>query len=133
MEFSSSKSISRAKSLRQSMTKAETKLWYELKARRLWNVKFRRQHPVAPYILDFACVKFRLAIEVDGETHASVEERAYDEKRTNYLEAKGWTVIRFSNHQIYNQMNDVIDSITRHLPSTAIAGEVAPKGSEGVH
>lgn len=132
MEFSSRKSISQAKALRKDMTNAEKRLWNQLKSRRLWNIRFRRQHPVAPYILDFACVKYRLAIEVDGETHSSVEERAYDSRRTKVLETKGWTVIRFRNDEIYKQMNDVLDKITRHLPSTASAGEVAPKGPEGV-
>lgn len=130
MEFSSRKSIARAKTLRKDMTRAEKKLWYELKAKRLWEVKFRRQHPVAPYILDFACVKYRVAIEIDGETHGSPEEIDYDNRRTKFLESKGWTVIRFRNHEIFKQMTDVIDKITRHLPSTALAGEVDGRVSD---
>ncbi len=116
------------------MTEAEKRLWYFLRAKKLWTVKFRRQHPVAPYILDFACVKYRLAIEVDGDTHSSIEERMYDERRTCYLEKKGWTVIRFTNYEIYKQIDDVLIAITRHLPSTALAGEVgfSKKSSEGV-
>ncbi|NNE57001.1 MAG: endonuclease domain-containing protein [Hellea sp.] len=135
MDGAGAKSISKAKILRQDMTKAERYLWNALRGKRLDGFKFRRQHPVEPYITDFACVKHRLIIEIDGATHGTDDEQRYDAKRTRYLNRKGWKVIRFWNIDIFENIGTVLDEILRNLPSTAGAGEVAeglsPK-SEGV-
>ncbi|MBF0246453.1 MAG: endonuclease domain-containing protein, partial [Alphaproteobacteria bacterium] len=84
----------RARTLRANMTEAETRLWSLLRARRLGGRKFRRQHPIGPYILDFACVDCRLAIEADGGQHANAKA---DERRTDFLQARCWSVLRFWN------------------------------------
>jgi very-short-patch-repair endonuclease len=94
-----------ARQLRRRLTDAEVILWSRLK---IWpGVRFRRQHPIGVYIADFACIRARLVIEVDGDTHARDCEIAYDTRRTSYLEARGWRVLRVSNEDIYRRLNDV--------------------------
>jgi very-short-patch-repair endonuclease len=102
----------RAKNLRKNMTKAEKKLWWLLRNRQLSNFKFRRQHPVGPYYLDFACIEYTLAIEVDGSQHA---ESQSDVIRTTYLESNGWHVIRFWNNDVLGNIQGVYDTICRVL------------------
>lgn len=97
--------------MRRSETAAEERLWTELRGRRLGEFKFRRQHPVPPYVLDFACRRLKLAVEVDGATHGTDEEVLKDAKRTAFLEAKGWTVIRFTNEDVFKHMASVLDAI----------------------
>ena len=106
----------RAKALRAEFTDAERILWSRLKGRQLRGWQFRAQHPVDPYILDFACVPLRLAIELDGATHSSVEEREHDERRLAFLEAHGWGVVRFWNAEVYDNLDGVIASIMGRLP-----------------
>ena len=79
----------RARELRRQSTAAETRLWHFLRDRRLRGLKFRRQHAVGPYILDFYCSEARLAIEVDGGGHAETEQKAYDRERTRAIAARG--------------------------------------------
>jgi very-short-patch-repair endonuclease len=81
--------------LRKKLTPAEKHLWQVLKGRQLAGLKFRRQHPVGRFILDFYCAEYKLVIEVDGEIHKSQVE--YDAARTGQLENYGYTVLRFSN------------------------------------
>ena len=88
-----------ARRLRKKLTKAEALLWWRLR-RDIEGWRFRRQHPIGPYIADFACVEGRLAIEVDGATHHTQEEIAYDERRTRFLESRGWRVLRFWNGEV---------------------------------
>ena len=102
---------SKAKSMRRAMTGAELKLWNELRAHRLMGLPFRRQYPVAGYIIDFACPKFRLAVEVDGAQHGDAENAAADAKRTARLEQDGWTVLRFWNDDVLRD----IDAVCQHI------------------
>ena len=92
MRDSEDKSRKRARALRANLTNAETILWSRL--RRHPSLKFRRQHPVGPYVADFACVAVRLVVGVDGETHSSDAEIAHDKARTSFLERSGWRVVR---------------------------------------
>ena len=87
----------RARQLRRTMTDAERRLWFLLRSRQLAGFKFRRQHPFGPFILDFACIEHRLVIEADGRQHV---DNAYDQRRTAWLESRGWKVIRFWNNDI---------------------------------
>ncbi|MEM7728603.1 MAG: endonuclease domain-containing protein [Pseudomonadota bacterium] len=103
--------IGRAQTLRRSPTVAEDKLWLGLRSKQLGGLRFRRQHPVEPYILDFACVALKLAVEVDGATHGTDEEIRYDERRTAELEKQGWTVVRFPNEDVFRHCNAVLDAI----------------------
>ena len=99
-----------AVNLRVSMTEAEIKLWEYLKGRPM-GFKFRRQHPISKYILDFYCHKLMLSIEVDGGYHFSKEQKIKDEDRTNYLKSIGIVEVRFTNEQVLNNYPSVIDSI----------------------
>ena len=88
----------RAKELRQPLTPPEARLWNILRDRRLGGFKFRRQHPIGRFIVDFYCLQVRLVVELDGPTHEDQVE--YDEVRTEWLQAQGHHVIRFSNQQV---------------------------------
>jgi very-short-patch-repair endonuclease len=101
--------------LRRAMTEAETRLWQQLRDRRLMGHKFRRQHSIGPFIADFACVASRLVIELDGSQHASAE--AADARRTAFLAAQGWTVIRFWNGRVLADMDNLLREIIAHLPA----------------
>jgi adenine-specific DNA-methyltransferase len=94
-------SINRAKRNRAEMTEAEDKLWRILRSRRYAQVKFRRQHAIGPFVVDFACVGARLVIEVDGASHARDEQIAFDQQRTSFLEQAGWRVMRISNEEVF--------------------------------
>ncbi|MGY5369225.1 endonuclease domain-containing protein [Enterobacter oligotrophicus] len=102
-----------AKQLRCELTQEERRLWYVLRCRRFENYKFRRQHPVGHYILDFACCAARLAIELDGGQHE--ENHEYDCQRTVWLNQKGWYVIRFWNNELRNNEEAVLEKILETL------------------
>ena len=87
--------------MRAAPTSAEARLWAVLRARRYRDAKFRRQHAIGIYVVDFACVELRLVIEVDGPSHADAEQAAFDTKRTADLESWGWRVARISNADVY--------------------------------
>ena len=93
------------------MTESERRLWQKLRAHRLGGLGFRRQMPVAGYIADFACTGFRLIVEVDGSHHALPEKSARDKIRTRKLGETGWTVIRFWNAEIMENLDGVCDHI----------------------
>jgi primosomal protein N' (replication factor Y) len=101
-----------AKRLRRDMTKAERHLWRLLRGRQLAGHKFRRQHPIGPFVLDFACVERLLAVEADGAQHA---DSAHDERRTAWLAERGWRVLRFWNGDILADEDGVIQTLLHHL------------------
>ena len=109
------RAIRRARTLRRRMTDAELILWSRLRARQLEGFRFRRQHPVAPYIADFACVAMKLIVEVDGGTHGTPDEIAHDRRRTRFLEAKGWTIVRCYNVDVYSNLGGVLIQIAEAL------------------
>lgn len=109
----SEQGITRAKELRRDMSPPEQALWRILRAHRLQDWKFTRQVPVGPFVLDFAARRERLAIELDGDSHAEREE--YDRRRTSYLEAEGWKVIRFTNLDIVHNPEGVALMILQAL------------------
>ncbi len=104
--------IQRARGLRREMTDAERRLWWLLRSRQMENHKFRRQHPVGRFFLDFACVACRLAVEADGGEHAG---SAHDDRRTAWLKAEGWRVLRFWNNDILQNGEGVVETILRAL------------------
>ena len=83
----------KAKQLRKNSTQAETWLWRQLRNRQLAGCKFRRQHAIGPYIVDFVCLEKQLVIELDGGQHQ--DQSSYDEQRTRYLNSLGFQVLRF--------------------------------------
>jgi very-short-patch-repair endonuclease len=106
---------SRAKSMRRVMTDAELKLWNELRAHRLMGLGFRRQVPIAGFIVDFACAAKRIIVEVDGSQHAETEAAIDDRERTQRLEQDGWTLLRFWNDDVLRD----IDGVCSHIITVA--------------
>jgi very-short-patch-repair endonuclease len=109
-----SSAIGKARELRAKQTEAEKLLWEELK-RKQPGVKFRRQHPINIYIVDFYCHTAKLVIEIDGDYHLSSDQQLADNKRTEEIRDLGIEVIRFTNHQIQGQMDEVINAIKVHI------------------
>ena len=109
--------IDRARELRRQSTWAERRLWRSLRSRRLAGYKFRRQHPEAPYFLDFYCFEARLAVELDGFGHGHPERRRYDANRDAILAARGILVKRVWNHQLVKSEDrrNLIENLWRVL------------------
>lgn len=100
-----------AKELRKSETDAEKKLWTALRNRRCAGLKFRRQHPVKEFIIDFYCHEYLLGIEVDGSVHENEFVKEYDLNRQAEIENLGITLIRFSNEEVLNKISKVLNKI----------------------
>ena len=98
-----------ARELRQPQTPAEQKLWSRLRDRQLDGLKFRRQHPIGKFIIDFYCAEAKLCIEIDGDSHA--EQVEYDQARTAYLNELGYTIMRFTNREVFGQLEAVAQAI----------------------
>lgn len=102
----------RARNLRKNSTDAEKHLWFYLRANRL-GFKFKRQIPIGNYIVDFVCLEKRLIIELDGGQH--LDNQFYDTSRSEWLNAKGFKVLRFWNHDVLQQTASVLESIVQTL------------------
>jgi len=100
-----------AKSMRHTTTDAEHLMWQLLRAKRFMNLKFRRQHVIAPYILDFYCHEIGLVIELDGSQHGTDDAIEYDVERTKFLEAVGLTVVRYWNHDVLGRTGVVLEDL----------------------
>jgi very-short-patch-repair endonuclease len=105
----------RARQLRRNQTEAEKTLWRLLRNRRFEDQKFRRQHPIGPYIADFACLAARLVIEADGGQHSDTTK---DTRRTAWLHQDGWHVLRFWNTDILQNQEHVLTTIEAALSRT---------------
>ena len=105
----------RARKLRASQTSAEARLWQALRGRRLAHWKFRRQHPIDRYVVDFVSIEGKLIVEVDGVTHGTDREVARDTERTRLLEAFGFNVVRVSNTDVYENLGGVLEMIDQTL------------------
>jgi very-short-patch-repair endonuclease len=102
--------VARARDLRKAQTDAEKLLWRALRRREL-DLKFRRQHPVGRFILDFYCEEARLAVELDGGGHAAARVADYDSRRTAALERFGVTLLRFWNSDVFANLEGVVTTI----------------------
>ena len=102
-----------ARRLRHDQTDAERRLWSRLRGRQCGGAKFRRQHPVPPFITDFCCVERRLVVELDGSQHAATPEA--DLRRTQFLQSEGYKVLRFWDTEVLQQLDAVVDVIQRAL------------------
>ena len=120
----------RARELRKQTTPAEKILWEQLRDRRLLGLKFRRQHPLGTYIVDFYCPAQRLVVEIDGEIHRY--QGVNDQLRTDQLEEKGYKVIRFWNYEVEQHLDTVLDTIVEKcdLPSPKAGRRVGDEGSQ---
>jgi very-short-patch-repair endonuclease len=110
----------RARRLRATPTAAELRLWRHLRQKQLEGFRFRRQVPIGPYIADFACIERSLIIEVDGGQHSWNE--AADDRRTEWLNAHGWQVVRYWN----NEVMENIEGVLTHLVGVLCAGGEVP-------
>ncbi|MDO9417528.1 endonuclease domain-containing protein [Pararhizobium sp.] len=108
------KNRSNARRMRKNLTDAELKLWNELRAHRLMGLSFRRQLPIANFIVDFACPSHNLIVELDGSQHAIGQKAAYDAERSKRLTADGWTILRFWNDDVIRD----IDGVCLHIVKT---------------
>jgi len=106
----------RARLLRSKQTSAEARLWQALRNRSLERWKFRRQHPIDRYVVDFVTLDGRLIVEIDGVTHEAKREQAYDRDRTAALEACGFHVLRVTNTDVYDNLDGVLELIRTTLP-----------------
>lgn len=103
------------KSLRNNPTPAELKMWSFLKGKKLEDRKFRRQHSIGNYILDFYCPNEKIAIELDGEGHNNVNQSEYDNNRTLFLKELNIRVLRFENEQVFTNTERVLEAIKREF------------------
>jgi very-short-patch-repair endonuclease len=103
----------RAGTLRRTPTEAEAKLWSRLRAHRMAGVQFRRQHAIGSYIVDFCSPRRKLVIELDGSQH--LEQIEYDRRRTEYLESRGYRVLRFWNNEVLKNIHGVLNGIWNEL------------------
>ncbi|MBF0491469.1 MAG: endonuclease domain-containing protein [Deltaproteobacteria bacterium] len=101
--------IDLSKSLRKNSTHTENDLWYYLRSRRLNGLKFRRQHPLGLYIVDFICLEKRIVIELDGGQHAAAQSEG--KKRDEWLKAEGYQVLHFWNSEFYENREGVLSQI----------------------
>ncbi len=106
-------SVGKARALRRAETRAERLLWSRLRHRRLGGYKFRRQHSLGRYVVDFLCSERRLAVEVDGGQHAA--DVARDRLRTHWLEAQGLRVVRFWNNEVLENPDGVCSRLLEML------------------
>ena len=115
-----SETFEAASILRKNMTLTELILWKKLKDRKLFKSKFRRQHPINIFIVDFYCHKLKLVIEIDGEIHYEIKAKEYDDGRSYELEKFGLKIIRFTNDQVtFN-----IESVTKKIQQ--VVTELSP-------
>lgn len=102
---------------RKNQTPAEIKLWSKLRNRQLLGYKFRRQVPIANYIVDFYCEKLKLIIEIDGSTH-NEDKYDYDLNRENFLKDLGYRLERFTEYEVTNNINDVLQTLENIINGT---------------
>lgn len=112
MPWQSEKQTLFVRSLRRSLTDVERRLWKALRSAQLADYKFRRQHPIGPYVADFACLSARMVVELDGGQH---NESAHDAVRDAYLRAEGWRVLRFWNNEANTNIEGVLMQILLEL------------------
>lgn len=108
-----SKARVNARALRNNSTDAERLLWSHLRLRQLGGHKFRRQQPLRDYIVDFVCLEKRVVVEVDGGQHS--QQQSYDAKRDAWLKDQGFVVLRFWDHEVLTQVDDVKEAISKAL------------------
>jgi 5-methyltetrahydrofolate--homocysteine methyltransferase len=118
----------KAKDMRDKPTDAEKMLWNALSNKGLEGLKFRRQHIIGEYIVDFVCLEKRLIIEVDGSIHNEPKQIDHDKTRTEWLESKGFKIVRYTNKQILNDFSNSIDHIKKHINEAYVA---PPSGAGG--
>jgi very-short-patch-repair endonuclease len=125
------RAVDKARNLRSSSTDAERTLWKRLRNRQILNAKFRRQFPVGPFIADFACVELQLIVELDGGQHFSDDGIAADRQRTQWLNERGWTVLRFGNDEPLTQIEAVLQVIANWVADHRPSPQPSPASGRG--
>ncbi len=118
--------VDRARELRLKQTPAEEIFWQLVRNRQFRSLKFRRQHQIGPYIVDFYCHSERIIIELDGAVHDSNERKKFDSKRDKYLTSLGNKVLRFKNHEIFHNPNEVLSKISNYLSNSESTEHSSP-------
>ena len=109
------KNLAKKRALRSEMTRAERKLWFCLRGKQLAGLKFRRQHGIGPYIVDFYCPEKLIVVEVDGDIHGEHEQISRDSKREEFLKDLGLKIVRYSNSEVLNNVEGVVEDLSIHL------------------
>jgi very-short-patch-repair endonuclease len=109
-----------ARELRNSATAAESRLWRHLRRRQLNGFKFRRQHPIGPFVCDFVCLEASVVVELDGSQH--VMQAPYDANRDAFLRSRGFRVLRFWNGDVFSQPHSVVETIFEALHRPEMEG-----------
>ena len=123
-----------AKTMRHNSTDAEHLMWQLLRAKRFMNLKFRRQHVIKPYIVDFYCHEIGLVIELDGSQHGMDDAIEYDAERTNFLEALGLTVVRYWNDDVLSRTEVVLEDLWRRCSELKqTSPKPSPKRRGNIH
>ncbi|MEG4323580.1 MULTISPECIES: endonuclease domain-containing protein [unclassified Microcoleus] len=112
--------------LRREMTKAEKRLWEKIKSRQLENCKFRRQYSVAEFVIDFYSPEIKLALEVDGDSHFEEGAVEYDVARQEFIESARINFLRFTNDDVYHNLDGVLDAIVDGIKSLRTLGVLPP-------
>ena len=123
-----------AKTLRKEATPTEKILWGSLRGRRFFDIKFRRQQKIGPYIVDFFCSDHKLIIEIDGTVHYVDGAQERDRARQDFLEAEGYRVVRFTTDDIQKSLPAVLETISLYLgltPHPALS-HLLPQGAKGL-
>jgi very-short-patch-repair endonuclease len=113
--YNKNSEIEKRRLLRQNITKAEKLLWDKIRDRQLENCKFRRQYSVDKFVMDFYSSEFKLAIEIDGESHFKEGAAEYDNARQEFIESTGIKFIRFTNNDVYANLSGVLESIAQNI------------------
>ncbi len=121
-----SEHLQRRRELRTNSTDAELRLWKHLRAKRFAELKWRRQHHIGAFIVDFYCHARQLIVEVDGSQHYEGDGRLYDEERTTYLEALGLRVLRFTNIEVLTNTAGVFEIIWQAVGGDEILSPPSP-------
>ena len=109
--------LDHAKVMRSAQTPVEERLWYFLRADRFLGLKFKRQKPLGPYIVDFICMERGLVVELDGGQHG--DQVTYDREHDAWLAGQGFTVLRFWNHDVMNQIESVLERIRQFVEASS--------------
>jgi len=104
-------------------------LWSRLRLKEKHGAHFRRQHPIGPFIADFACVAAMLVLEVESATHSTDAEIAYDRRRDEYMKMRGWSVLRVTNDNVYRNLDRVCEMILSHTPPPSGDAKASPSTS----
>jgi very-short-patch-repair endonuclease len=121
--------LDRARQLRKDLTDTERLVWSKLRNRRFAQFKFRRQVPLGNFIVDFVCFDRRLIVELDGGQHTL--QREYDEKRTGWLKSQGFDIVRFWNHEVFQDWDAIEELIWRKLQQNPSPPTPLPQGERG--